>query len=433
MRQAGNNLQSKLVKVFLIQIILISLVTLAGVFAAKKTLEDVLVRAALEGEASYFWQRQQQDADFPLPDTMNLNAYMSRNGDMSQVPEQLRGLAPGYQRPFYQDHHPIVYVEDNGSNRLYLIFDEVKVSKLALVFGILPLAAVLVVLYILAWLAYRQSRKAVSPIIKLAKSVEEAELKEGQWLQLDLSELRKSRDVEVNSLITALDHFTTRLQDFIERERHFTRDASHELRTPIAVLRGAIELIERKYQGQADAELARIYRTLYDMEALIETLLLLSREETKAIPTTRVVINDVVANELDNLRLIYADKPITVSMDEAGILEMQAPERVVQILIGNLLRNAFNYTPEGQITVHINSDGVSVADSGIGMNEEQVKQVFTPFYRGNNDSQVNGYGLGMAIVKRLCNRYNWRLRVSSKMGQGTEMSIQFSGAKLRSA
>lgn len=83
--------------------------------------------------------------------------------------------------------------------------------------------------------------------------------------------------------------------------------------------------------------------------------------------------------------------------------------------------------------MHINSDGVSVADSGIGMNEEQVKQVFTPFYRGNNDSQVNGYGLGMAIVKRLCNRYNWRLRVSSKMGHGTEMSIQFSGAKLRSA
>lgn len=431
MAKPKTNLHAKLIKVFLIQVALISLVTIAGIYAAKTTVEDILVREALEGEASHFWAVRDQQPDFPLPNTMNLKAYLAEGGQTQHLPQSLQTLEPGLQRAALNGETPIVYVEDKGEQRLYLIFDEVKVSRLALVFGILPLAAVLVVLYLLAWFAYRQSHKAVSPIVKLAKAVEEAEVKEGHLPDLDLNELRESPDEEVSSLVKALDQFTDRLELFIERERLFTRDASHELRTPIAVLRSAMELLERRYQVEEDKTMGRIYRTLYDMEALIETLLILAREQEQVLPTSRVSLNALVTEEIDTLTLLFQDKALVVKTEETAILELDAPERVVHILVGNLIRNAFNYTPKGTITVKIWQQGFSVRDSGVGMDEQQVKQVFKPFYRGDKQQeQPNGYGLGMTIVKRLCNRYNWHLSIASELGAGTEVSVHFPKAQI---
>lgn len=431
MAKSTTNLQAKLIKVFLIQVVLISLVTLAGVYAAKATLEDILVRAALEGEAQHFWAMREADPDFPLPNTMNLQAYIAEEGVFQFLPENLRSLESGLQRAELNGQRPIVYVEQQGNDRLYLIFDEVKVSRLALVFGILPLAMVLVVLYLLAWFAYRQTHKAVSPVVKLARAVEQVDFLDGSLPELDLGELRNIPDDEVSSLVRALDLFTSRMEHFIERERNFTRDVSHELRTPIAVLRSALELVERKYGDQAVAEMNRMYRTLYDMESLIETLLLLAREQVQALPLQQVVINDLIAGELDNLKIIHQDKPIQVHVEESGLLIVDAPERVLPILIGNLLRNAFNYTTKGSVTVRVQSDGFSVADSGVGMDPEQLNQVFKPFYRAG-EKPVAGYGIGMTIVKRLCNRYDWSLRLSSKMGEGTEVAVHFPKAQFRS-
>jgi len=430
MLKPRTNLHAKLIKVFLIQVALISLVTIAGIYAAKTTVEDILVREALEGEAKHFWSMREQQPDFPLPNTLNLKAYLAADKQTQHLPESLQMLEPGLQRAALKGENPIVYVEDHGSERLYLIFDEVKVSRLALVFGILPLAAVLVVLYLLAWFAYRQSHKAVSPIVKLAKAVDEAEVKDGNLPDLDLTELREFPDEEVTSLVKALDQFTDRLELFIERERLFTRDASHELRTPIAVLRSAMELLERRYQVEDDKTIGRIYRTLYDMEALIETLLILAREQEQVLPTSRVQINELVAEEIDTLKLLFKDKSLLVQTEEMAMLELEAPERVVHILVGNLIRNAFNYTPQGTITVKIWEQGFSVRDSGVGMDKQQVKQVFKPFYRGEKQDKTNGYGLGMTIVNRLCNRYNWHLRIASELGAGTEVSVHFPKAQI---
>jgi signal transduction histidine kinase len=428
MAKPRTNLRAKLIKVFLIQVVLISLVTIAGIYAAKTTVEDVLVREALQGEAEHFWQLREQQPDFPLPNTMNLIAYLGTGNDMSAVPAALRDLQPGLQRTQLAGEEPLVYVEDQGNDRLFLVFDEVKVSRLALVFGILPLAAVLVTLYLLAWIAYRQSHKAVSPIVKLATAVEEAEIREGNLPDLDLSELREIPDEEVSSLVKALDQFTHRLELFIDRERLFTRDASHELRTPIAVLRSAMELLERRYEVEEDKTIRRIYRTLYDMEALIETLLLLAREQEDSLPSSRVIVNQLISEEVETLRLLFQDKAIAVQVEEDSELVLQAPARVLQILIGNLLRNAFNYTPRGTIAIRIWDQGFAVKDSGVGMDEEQVKQVFQPFYQVEKGG--NGYGLGMTIVKRLCNRYNWHLNVASELGSGTEIRVYFPKAQL---
>lgn len=431
MSLAANNLQSKLIKVFIIQIILISLLTLAGVFAAQMLMERVLVKAALEGEAEHYWNLRESSESVPLPNTLNLLGYLSRHGDLSTVPESLRSLDLGLQRAQIDGERPIVYVEEKNGDRLYLIFDEVSVSRLALVFGVLPLACVLIVLYLLAFLAYRQSHKAVSPIVQLAKAVEEVDFSKKEWMNLDLTSLRNAQELEVSTLVNAMDHFAENLKNYIERERNFTRDVSHELRTPIAVLRGSLEVIERKHGAEGDDKIKRMYRTLFDMEALIETLLFLARHKESDVEKTPLIVNDLLEQEVEIMRSIHSDKPITLEIDEVGMLEMQGPERVLRILISNLLRNACNYTPKGMITVRVRADGISVADSGIGIDQKKISEVMKPFNRGDQANKGNGYGLGLTIVKRLCNRFGWKLKISSKMGEGTEVFLLLPEARLR--
>ena len=422
-------LHSKLIRAFLLQIGLISVATLFGVLAAAKIVEDVLVRSALEGEAVHFWVLYQHDSNYPRPNTLNLLGYLAVDGNFSEVPPSLRLLQPGYARAKFKDSNPIVYVEDRGQARLFLVFDEQQVANLSFYFGVVPLSLVLILIYIFAWLAYRQSSQAISPIVKLAGLVNQFNFRDQRIADLDLTELRKSTDHEVITLIDALDSFTNRLELFIERERNFTRDASHELRTPLAIIKSSLALLQKRldYQDNENKALVLIERTIRDMEALIDTLLLLAREESLSLPEDDIVVNDLLTNLVKQISRTLLNNQVNLDWEENCLLSVQAPEKVLNILFANLLRNAFSYTQAGRILITIDKSSVSIADSGTGIHPEQLDKVFEPFYRGQAGGK--GHGLGLAIVKRLCNRFDWTLKVRSKPGEGTCISVIFSKAR----
>ncbi len=422
-------LHYKLIKAFLLQIILISAATLFGVFAAAKVVEDGLLQSALEGEASYYWHLYQKDPNTPRPNTLNMTGYLAVAHDYSEVPESLRKLHPGYARVQMQQRKPIVYVEDLDNARLFLVFDEEQVATLSFYFGIVPLSVVLMLIYLFSWLTYRQTRQAISPFVKLARLVEKFNFREQRPNKLDLTEFRESTDSEMIILVNALSHFTEKLAAFIERERNFTRDASHELRTPLAVIKSSLALLQKRNDFQANESKAVILidRTVRDMESLIETLLLLAREESSPLPEETIIINDLVATLLEQFKRTLSKPKVSIVVQENHFLSVKAPEKVLSILLSNILKNAFSYTEEGQITVTIDANSISISDSGVGIEPEQLEKVFEPFYRINNI--VQGHGLGLAIVKRLCNRFNWSLKVRSKPNEGTCISVFFS--KLR--
>lgn len=422
-------LQYKLIKAFLLQILLISVATLMGVFAAAKIVEDVLVREALQGEADHFWERYRQNPNFPAPDTLNMSGYLASNGDFSRVPGALRALQPGFGRASIEGRQPIVYIEDNDDERLYLVFDEQQVAALSFYFGVVPLSLVLVLIYVFAWMSYRQSREAISPVISLAHIVESFDFKKQGLAELDLSELRQTTDSDVAKLVDALDHFTERLELFIERERNFTRDASHELRTPLAVIKSSLALLQKRsdYQSNEQRALQTIESTLRDMEGLIDTLLLLAREESSPLPEDDVLINDLLGNLVEQVGRAVTNEKISVEVEQNCLLSVPAAEKVLSILLSNLLRNAFSYTQAGTVSIMIDENRVTIADTGIGMEQKQLKQVFEPFYRVQDNQ--HGHGLGLAIVKRLCNRFGWKLKIRSKPGEGTAISVIFPKAR----
>jgi signal transduction histidine kinase len=107
---------------------------------------------------------------------------------------------------------------------------------------------------------------------------------------------------------------------------------------------------------------------------------------------------------------------------------LEAPEQVVSILLGNLLRNAFSYTDAGEVVVEIGAGTVRIRDTGVGMPADRIEAMFRPFVRGEHDRR-GGHGVGLTIVRRLSDRFGWPLQVTSEPGVGTTIDIAFPASR----
>ncbi len=424
----NNRVQSRLLRVFLLQLVLISIATVIGVISASLIVERLLVNKALRGEAEFFWNKRAQDPDFPLPETLNLASFLSSD-ETKSVPESFVKLDLGQHRVAGHQSSQIVHVSEKNGERLYLLFADGTVGNLAFYFGVLPLIVVLLTMYGFAFLAYLLSKEAVSPITRLASVIENFDFNKRDANELNLTSLDRTTNSETEILATALDHFVQRSSASIERERNFTRFASHELRTPLAVIQGSVSTLELlDLQGAPSRAVQRIKRTSRQMGDLLNTLLLLAREETEADSEscTPLSINDMTDTLLGQLSKVYSDKNNQFTIDHQQQLFVKAPESVLSIVLGNVLGNAFSYTRDGEINVLIDANKIKISDTGVGMDKNALGKAFEPFFRANTDSAPNQHqGLGLAIVKQSCRNYGWEISLHSKQGSGTQVTITF--------
>lgn len=419
---------AKLLKIFLLQIGLISAVTAVGIYSAALVAEDLLVNQALQGEADYFWQRYRTDNQSTLPNSLNLMGYLGDPAQPEQTPVWLRGLSAGMHRISHQGMRPIVHVSQQQDRILYLVFDEEQVSRLSFLFGIAPLTAVLLVLYVLAFLGYFQAKRAISPIVKVAQRVQETRFDERGLQALDFADLRRNADMETDALVDAMESLMERLAQFVVRERNFTRYASHELRTPLAVIKGSVANLQHQHQDEkSQRALQRMATTVTHMETLLETLLLLAREDNMQQDAEPICVNDMAALVLDQLRLSQPRSDLTLEQKNIDFLQVQAPQKLVGIVLTNLIRNALSYTLQGSVRVHIDREGFSVEDTGIGIAPQDIEHIFDPFYRGQNyRNQEKGYGLGLSIVHKICRQLGWKIDVQSEENKGSCFRVQVS-------
>jgi signal transduction histidine kinase len=416
-------------RAFMLQVALISIAAVVGVFVASALLEGVLIRAALADEVNHFWAQRDRNADFQLPNTRNLRGYFQ-----DTAPAQVRAMSPGYHDWRDQGLEFVVNVSERDGQRLYLVFDRTNVSRLAAYYGLVPLAAVLLVLYVSTWLGFRRLRRAVSPMISLARKVRELEASPANIELVKSLQVPGDADEEVRELTEALLRYSQRLAHFLERERQFTRDASHELRSPLTVIRMAagILLEEPNITESRRRTAQRIQRATHDMEELTNAFLLLARETETGLPVEAICLNDLIAEEVERARTLAADRPVTAAVRATHRLFIEAPEKVLSILLGNLLRNAFTYTEAGEVAVEINAGAVRIRDTGIGMPAERIEEMFRPFVRAEGNRR-GGHGVGLTIVRRLSDRFGWPIHVDSQPGVGTTVEIRFPQARAEPA
>ncbi len=432
-RSPASGITRRLLRVVVLQLLFISVITALGVVVAAKVVEGVMMRTALEGEARHFWEHYLGNPAHPLPNTDNLIGYLQLPDSESSVPAELASVEPGYGRVEMDGRRVLVLVEQaevpGGNAMLYLVFDEESVARLSFYFGVVPLSLVLIVIYLSAWVAFRQSRKAVSPIVSLAGHLRDFHSGDQPEIALDLDRFRSGNDDdEVNALVDSLNAFTGEINELIQRERRFTRDASHELRTPLSVIQGSAELLaaSRPLDTGQRRSVERIRRTTRDMNDLVTTLLLLARGHLRGPGTGDVSLNDVIRHQLEQLHLTHnTGNSLEIILDLHPGVQVRATRQLVEAVCGNLLRNAFNYTREGEIVVRLRPGKLSVTNRGPGVSAPPDEDLFEPFRRGVDESQVEGYGVGLDLVRRLCELYGWTVDAQYDKESGMTFRVVF--------
>jgi signal transduction histidine kinase len=231
-------------------------------------------------------------------------------------------------------------------------------------------------------------------------------------------------DDEVGQLASALDDYSARLTEVVQRDREFNADVSHELRTPLAVVKGAVELLLSRpgIDEKTEARLLRIQRAEQQCTDLISALLLLSRNERGHGATD---VARVAEQLLDAHRTQLGGKPLELRMEGREGLVVDAPESAVNVALGNLVGNAVKYTSQGEVIVRLGDNAVDVIDSGPGLSAEDAARLFERGYRGTHAEHSLGGGIGLSIVRRLCALYGWNVRVVPGERQGVVATLSF--------
>lgn len=239
-------------------------------------------------------------------------------------------------------------------------------------------------------------------------------------------------DDEVGELARALDDYSDRLTDVVQRDREFNADVSHELRTPLAVIKSATELLlsQDNLDDKTRQRLLRIQRAQENGTDLTGALLQLSRNERGHGATD---VARLAEHLLEASRLQLRGKPLDLRLEGEPGLVVDAPEAAVSVALGNLIGNAVKYTKEGEVVVRLLPDAVEVVDSGPGLSKEDAARLFERGYRGTHAGHSQGGGIGLSIVSRLCALYGWEVGVRPGESKGVVATLRFSPTREASA
>jgi signal transduction histidine kinase len=244
-------------------------------------------------------------------------------------------------------------------------------------------------------------RRAVAPVAQLAKAVADIDLEHLSAEDYKRIESGRFGDDEVGVLAGAIEKTLERISAFVTRERDFTSSASHELRTPITVITGALELLEQSELSAADVQaLDRVRRATLDMKTTIEMFLCLARETDDGLYQEQFLVTPLVRQAIDLQRHLLSRKLVDVEIEHLDNPCVRGHQQAFSIAVNNLVRNAFEHTHTGQgpITILIKTHELFITNQLYSDADGR----YTP-----TDTSSHGYGLGLGIVQRLCERNGW--------------------------
>jgi signal transduction histidine kinase len=377
-----------------------------------------LVDETLTAELDDYIARRGRNPHSLPPATVTLQGYVRQAGETDGVPDYLARLPPGRHEVRVGDLFYRAAVLDRDDTRYYLLYDiSLKLKREQRFAQQLSIVAVAMTL-LSTLLGFFLSGAVVAPVAKLAAQVRHR--RPENWDQ-PLAEHFHDREIE--ELASVFDRQLSRMRAFMERERAFGADMSHELRTALAVILSATEVLldDDTLNDKQKARVQRIERAARDMAELGTALLLMAREDHTQ-PGSGCQVSAVVEEAVEKQHLLLGSKPVTVDVQTDPALVVAADCGLVDILVSNLIRNAFSYTDAGSVTVRQDSRSLVISDTGRGLPGDAIDQAFLRHFR---DISSSGAGIGLSLVKRICDRYGWQVRLESGERQGTTVTVVF--------
>ena len=349
-------------------------------------------------------QLQRTAANYP-----DLTTSLRGYDDAGSLPEPLRewaqaGPDEGLYEFVAEELHVAVVPADNARGRAFVVFDVAGIEAASSEdwWWLLVITGVVGVLGALGFgLGVLVMRRAVAPVVQLADVVAGIDLEHLSAGDHKLIESSRFGRDEVGILAGAIEKTLERISAFVVRERDFTGSASHELRTPITVITGALELLEQSDLSAEDVKAVdRIRRATLEMKSTIEMFLCIAREADDGLYGEQFLVAPLVSRAVDQQRYLLNGKRVEVDVENHATPVVRGHSQAFLIAVTNLVRNAFEQTPGGQgpITVLLKEHELLVTNRLGGDEIGRLKP---------DGSPSNGHGLGLGIVQRLCERNGW--------------------------
>lgn len=295
--------------------------------------------------------------------------------------------------------HPIVV--ETKVDDLELTAEEIVIIS-ALAFSLLA-----ILLFSFAAVLSRLSQQLIEPINQLS-----AQLKTHTQNTHQHFVISNNSVTEFHQLSQQLNDYRNEINSLIKREQAFARYTSHELRTPLTVIKGSNKLLQKTEKNAFDTrQLTRINHATDQMSTMIDALLsLVKYERNQNDSPLRCFSQQELSNIIKQNSIQAKEKQITIHLDTHSEPKIKASEAVMNMIIGNLLRNAIAVTAHGNIYIEMTLDYVKIKDEGLGLSTEP---------------NSNGHGLGLLIVDDLCHRYNLEFTLSNNINHGCSANIYF--------
>jgi signal transduction histidine kinase len=417
------SLRQRLVVAFVVLTGAVSGLFALATFVAVEQMEEAVLAHQLDGELRWWIERlaaAPQPQPLVLPNDARL--YVLPDAPPSARPAFLHDQPPGWSEVFDGADTYHVLRRDRDGRQYYLVSRTSTLERRERAwFAVLAAGSGLSVLA--ALLAGRLlADNVLEPVRRLARRVRNADpARAPRRLAAGFA------DDEIGELARVFEQRLRELHAFIASERLFTSDVSHELRTPAAIIAGAAEtlLARAELLPRARRAVERIQVAALEMQELIDAFLALGRATDQ--PAAPCSVNAVVRAELRRVQAAPGAAPAAVELHEEADLTVACPRPLLTVALRNLLDNAIRYAPGGSVRVTITDQAVLVDDSGPGLDTAAIDAAFARHVRLAPDT-APGEGLGLSIVRRICERLRWQVQAQPLPQGGMRFALEFGEA-----
>ncbi len=403
----------------------LSLLTIVALIALLEVLSDDLERSMvaleLESEQTHYFSMIKDTPQTWITAT-TLVAFVPEH--IAQFPE-LPPVFQGLPVPFSGEAETVdadywVNISQTPTGTLYIakgtyLFEQ---REKVFLFGIMVVGVLFITIsFILTQLS---ARRIVKPLTALTQEISHID---PQHRTMRVSE--NYHDQELYSIATTFNTYLNTMEEYVKREKMLIGMASHELRTPIAVISGALDVIEeRDTMSEKDKKtVARIRGAANEMNANVVAILMLARKQPTPHQLTQILLSQTLQTAVQERLNTHPEDQARLSIMPSEIdHELLSDITLLRMLLKNLIQNALEHT-QGNVTLQQNKLGLLISDEGAGLPQNVRLQLSqkTPIPNG----YLNESGLGLFIVTLICERLGWRIEVDQQAKIGTALQLYF--------
>ncbi len=293
---------------------------------------------------------------------------------------------------------------------------------------LVTMSALIFTAVLVGWFMARRAVSGVEAITRTARQISESDLSRRVPLM--------ARHEEIDRLAVTFNQMLDRIEKLVVGIREMGDNIAHDLKSPVARIRGLAEISLSGAMGDNDELISLAGNTIEECDRLLDminTMLMISKTDAGASDLNIEPLNiaDVARGAVNLFSPLAEDKGLLLSCDTPDSLMMEGDLKMLQRAVANLLDNAIKYTPPpGHINIRVFHDNgneqwlnVSVADSGMGIDSQDLPKIFNRFFRCDQSRTAGGSGLGLSLARTIAHAHHGDIRVISTKGKGSVFTI----------